>query len=174
MTKTDDDSVRTDAVKLQSPGIRLAIPPLIFVLCGGSALALEWFFFRSVGPLSALGIPVMALVILGFLVGWAGFAFMGWGFFKFKAVGTTTTLKDSASELVSNGAFRYSRNPMYVGFVALLLGGAIMFDSVPFIVATVIMFVYLDHYIIVREERYLSEEFGESYRAYCQSVRRWL
>ena len=174
MNKTDENSQITPQEKPRSPGIRIAIPPLIFVLSGGCALALEWFYFLDIAPLSALGIAVIPQVICGFLIGWAGFSFMGWGFFRFKSVGTTTTLVDPVSHLVSDGAFRFSRNPMYVGFVSLLLGGAIMFDSVPFLVATIVMFFHLDRYVIPREESYLRAEFGKTYADYCARVRRWL
>ena len=163
-----------DLKKPTSPGIRIAIPPLIFILCGGGALALEWFYFYSVGPLSALGIPILTLVICGFLIGWAGFVFMGWGFFKFKLVGTTTNLIDPASQLVSSGAFRFSRNPMYVGFVVMLFAGIILFDSIPFLIATLVMFFYLDRFVIPREEAYLRAEFGKAFTDYCARTRRWL
>nr|WP_319391301.1 isoprenylcysteine carboxylmethyltransferase family protein [uncultured Cohaesibacter sp.] len=157
-----------------SPGIRFAIPPLIFVLCGGSALALEWFFFFDVGPLSAAGVPLTMLVIAGFLVGAAGFAFMGWGFVHFHLVGTSLNTAVAASRLVDGGAFRFSRNPMYVGFVVMLLGGTILFDSLPFLLAALIMFVYLDRFVIPREEAYLGAAFGAEYADYCARVRRWL
>jgi protein-S-isoprenylcysteine O-methyltransferase Ste14 len=157
-----------------SPGIRFAIPPLIFVLCGGGALALEWAFFFDVGPLSAVGVPVVVLVIAGFLVGAAGFAFMGWGFVHFRLVGTSLNTAVAASRLVDGGAFRFSRNPMYVGFVVMLLGGTILFDSLPFLLAFLIMFVYLDRFVIPREEAYLVAAFGADYTDYCARVRRWL
>ncbi|WP_319497131.1 isoprenylcysteine carboxylmethyltransferase family protein [uncultured Cohaesibacter sp.] len=157
-----------------SPGIRFAIPPLIFGLCAGSALALEWAFFFDVGPLSAVGVPVVALIIAGFLVGAAGFAFMGWGFVHFRLVGTSLNTAVAASSLVDGGAFRFSRNPMYVGFVVMLLGGTILFDSLPFLLAALIMFLYLDRFVIPREEAYLRAAFGADYADYCARVRRWL
>ena len=160
--------------KPTSPGIRIAIPPLIFVLCGVGALALEWVYFHSVGPLSALGIPIFALVVCGFLIGAAGFAFMGWGFVHFHLIGTSANTAVAASTLVSDGAFRFSRNPMYVGFVVMLFAGIILFDSVPFLIATLVMFVYLDRFVIPREETYLKAEFGEIYTDYCAQTRRWL
>ena len=52
--------------KPTSPGIRIAIPPLIFVLCGGGALALEWVYFHSVGPLSAWAFPFLLLLFAAF------------------------------------------------------------------------------------------------------------
>ena len=95
-----------------------------FALCGAISLALEWIYFYKIGPLSALGISIQALVFAGFLIGWAGFAFMGWGFFHFKSLGTTTNLIDPASQLVSTGALRFSRNPMLCGLCIPLVGGS--------------------------------------------------
>ena len=46
--------------------------------------------------------------------------------------------------------------------------------GVPFLIATLVMFVYLDRFVIPREETYLKAEFGEIYTDYCAQTRRWL
>ncbi|WP_319533319.1 isoprenylcysteine carboxylmethyltransferase family protein [uncultured Cohaesibacter sp.] len=157
---------------LQSPGISRAIPPLVFALCLAGGAVLEWLWFRGVAPLGFLPEPLR--IFIGVVIGFGGFSFMGWGFFHFKLVGTTTTLIRPVSQLVMDGAYRFSRNPMYVGFVSLLLGFGIVIDSLPLLVSALVMFLYLDRFVIQREEAYLSDAFDESYTSYCNKVRRWL
>lgn len=157
---------------LRSPGIQFAVPPIIFLLCVIIAGSLQWFLFRDVNLLPFL--PFLWHVSLGLLVGLAGFAFMMSAWFHFLFIGTTVKTSRPVSMLVESGSFRYCRNPMYVGFVTLLFAGAVVFGSLPFLIAAGAMFLYLNHYVIPREERYMSDAFGENYLRYCSKVRRWL
>jgi protein-S-isoprenylcysteine O-methyltransferase Ste14 len=63
---------------------------------------------------------------------------------------------------------------MYVGFVAILLGLGWACGSLAMLLSAVPMFLYLDWYVIPREEKYLLRRFGEDYQTYCRRVRRWL
>ena len=162
----------SDKTPLTSPGIRIGIPPLIFALCIVTALLLEVFLFDEIALLAI--VPPLLRLLIGFVVAFAGFAFMGWGFLHFASVGTSANTAMPASQLVRQGAFAISRNPMYVGFVAILLGLGIAINSLPLIFSAPVMFVYLDRYVIRREEGYLQQSFGSDYAAYCSRVRRWL
>ncbi|WP_373237019.1 methyltransferase family protein [Cohaesibacter celericrescens] len=157
---------------MNSPGIRFAVPPLVFTLCFVTAGALQWFLFSDIKLLPFL--PFMLHSAFGLMIGLAGFAFMMAAWFHFLLIGTTVTTSTPVNILVENGAFHYSRNPMYVGFVSLLVAGAVGFNSLPFLIAAAFMFVYLSQYIIPREERYMNAAFPESYPSYCRKVRRWL
>ena len=93
---------------------------------------------------------------------------------QFKRAGTTVKPFESSSELITDGVFRFSRHPMYVGMVLVLLGIGIGLGSAgPFVVVPV--FVWL---ITVRfvgpEERAMTVQFGGAYEAYKREVRRWL
>lgn len=79
-----------------------------------------------------------------------------------------------ASRLVTDGVFRISRNPMYLGLVLLLIGWAVWLGSaspwlVPPLFVTVITVVQ-----IIPEERALGQRFGDQYRTYQQRVARWV
>ena len=63
---------------------------------------------------------------------------------------------------------------MYVGFILALLGIGIAKGSIPMVLSAVPMFLYLNWYVIRREEKYLVRAFGEEYEAYRRRVRRWL
>lgn len=165
----------TNQELMNSPGIRFAIPPFIFLILAVLAGAVHWLLFDGLAPLAILTSLTKLLQLgLGVTLGLAGFIFMMTAWFHFVFVGTTVTVNDPVSRLVENGAFRYSRNPMYVGFVAILLAIAIALASLPYLIAALVMFFYLDRYIIPREERYMKSVFTEDYQAYCNKVRRWL
>ncbi len=92
----------------------------------------------------------------------------------FKAADTGIVPFDEATALVTSGLYRYTRNPMYLGMVFLLLGTAILFGTagsalpIPF-------FVWIIHNnFIVGEERFMEEAFGEQYLEFKSRVRRWL
>ncbi len=98
------------------------------------------------------------------------------GIFEFRRVRTTVNpMKPaSASSLVTHGIYRWTRNPMYVGDVLLLLAVVVFFSN-PLGLAGVVLFVlWMDLLQIPAEERALRERFGEAYEAYCARVRRWL
>ena len=94
-------------------------------------------------------------------------------FIKFKT--TINPLKpEQASSLVMTGIFKFSRNPMYLGMLLLILSlwiktGAILgFIFVPGFIA------YMNYFQILPEERAMKALFSEKYDNYCQQVRRWL
>jgi protein-S-isoprenylcysteine O-methyltransferase Ste14 len=79
-----------------------------------------------------------------------------------------------ASCLVTDGVFRVSRNPMYLGLVLLLIGWALWLGTVsPWLVPPLFVIVISVAHI-VPEEQALEELFGEAYLAYRHSVRRWI
>ncbi|MFL6601293.1 MAG: methyltransferase family protein [Steroidobacteraceae bacterium] len=79
-----------------------------------------------------------------------------------------------ASSLVTNGVFRISRNPMYLGLVLLLVGWALWLGTVsPWLVLPLFVIVISVAHI-VPEEQALEERFGETYLAYRHNVRRWI
>jgi protein-S-isoprenylcysteine O-methyltransferase Ste14 len=79
-----------------------------------------------------------------------------------------------ATELVTSGAYRLSRNPMYVGDVLILAGFAIWLGSIASLPLLALFIVYIDRLQIASEEAALTELFGDRYVAYRRQVRRWL
>jgi protein-S-isoprenylcysteine O-methyltransferase Ste14 len=81
---------------------------------------------------------------------------------------------DPPKNLVVRGLYRYVRNPMYVGVVAILLGESLWFGS-PWLLGYAFAFFLLVQLFVIRyEEPTLRRQFGESYEAYRQRVHRWL
>ncbi|GAK56824.1 hypothetical protein U27_03788 [Candidatus Vecturithrix granuli] len=92
----------------------------------------------------------------------------------FKKVGTTVKPFQEPTTLITDGVFRLTRHPMYVGFVLILLGIAIFVGSMtPYLVVVAFPFL-LEKIFIQVEERMLEETFGETWLTYKQKVRRWI
>lgn len=79
-----------------------------------------------------------------------------------------------ATQLVTGGVFRLSRNPIYLSLVWLLLAYAIRLDSAAVWLGPVLFVLYVSRFQILPEERALQAKFGEAYAAYRKRTRRWL
>ena len=81
---------------------------------------------------------------------------------------------EESSVLITNGAFRISRNPMYLGFVLILIGIAFLVGSLTPYVVVLGFAILMDRMYIVVEERKLAAKFGAEWEEYKQRTRRWL
>lgn len=146
------------------------LPPVILLLL--AALGVWWLAMQS-PQLSVpmwIRLPVAAFLLL------LGVAFCLAGLRAFQRVGTTVNPVDpaAASMLVRSGVYRLSRNPMYLGFVFLLLAEVLWLQA-PLGLAIVAAFVvWMTRFQIVPEERALRQQFGDEFKVYRAQVRRWL
>jgi len=151
-----------------SPGVNL-MPPKVFYAClllgGLIELIIPTDFPLLAEPLR---------LFLGCGLGAAGFVFMLAAHETFKRIGTNVPTNLPATTFVVRGAFRFSRNPMYVGGSAFFWGIAIIVDSLWMVAAYLPLGVYLSMYVIPREEAYMQRAYGDAYRQYRRNVRRWL
>jgi protein-S-isoprenylcysteine O-methyltransferase Ste14 len=76
--------------------------------------------------------------------------------------------------LVTDGPYRFTRNPMYVGMALLYVGIAVAAGILWALAFLPLVLVAVDRFVIAREERYLTARFGEDYERYRADVRRWL
>lgn len=147
------------------PGVA-APPPIIYALGFAAGLLIEAWFPHPVLPQPWAHRLAMLLFALG-LLGIAGVA-------AFHRAGTSPNPYKATSQLVTTGIYRFTRNPMYVGFTFWYLAAACWKNSLwPFLFLPIVLLVML-YGVILREERYLERRFGDDYRAYQQRVRRWL
>ena len=77
-------------------------------------------------------------------------------------------------EIIVSGTYRYTRNPMYLGMLVFCLGFAIILSEAWVLILTPVCGWLIYQTAIRHEEAYLEEKFGESYRAYKTTVRRWI
>jgi protein-S-isoprenylcysteine O-methyltransferase Ste14 len=98
------------------------------------------------------------------------------GMVSFRRAKTTMNpIKPSAaSSLVTNGVYRFTRNPMYLGLSITLMGWAVFLSNLLALVAVPLFVLYISRFQINPEERVLSSLFGAEYAAYKEKVRRWL
>ncbi|HEX5054218.1 MAG TPA: isoprenylcysteine carboxylmethyltransferase family protein [Planctomycetota bacterium] len=143
------------------------IPPLWLVLALLTMVALNCFC-----PIAVfIGKPEK---YVGFVGIGASIVLMVTSARRFQRVGTGIRPFTSAKALVELGAYRFTRNPMYVGLMGSTLGTAVCLGSVSTLLVPPVLFFVLDRRFVRREEAFLREHFGTAYEDYCGRVRRWL
>ena len=142
------------------------LPPILVL---GLLILMAVLRALAPGPLIRPPWPWLGLVPL--LLG-LGLLISGSG--RFRKIGTNLKTFDEPGVLVTDGPFRFSRNPMYLGFLLLLLGvAAIMGAGTPFVGPLAFVLAAALWYIPF-EERMMRAKFGEAYEAYSRKVRRWI
>ena len=145
----------------------IAIPPLIYLAFLAVGLLLDYLFPVPVLPNSIQYAVGFGIIIATGLV-------MPFVLLEFRKAETQFDLRKPTTAIISTGPYRFSRNPSYVSLTMLYLGIAITADSV-WVLAGLIPTVVVMHYgVILREEQYLENKFGEEYLRYKNTVRRWL
>lgn len=79
-----------------------------------------------------------------------------------------------AKDLVTSGMFAHCRNPLYIGNILVLLGLGFIANSLLFLLAVVPLFLFAYQAIVLSEENYLLQKFGDQYREYMRDVNRWI
>ena len=142
-------------------------PPLLYLL--GLAVG---FILHLLAPRSVVPRPLAYVLAIVFLV--AGIWLGSWARLHLKRRGTAVDPRRPTTALVTDGPYRYSRNPLYLRVTLLYLGFAFLVNDVWFLAVLPVVLIVLYFGIISREERYLEAKFGDDYRAYKANVRRWL
>lgn len=93
---------------------------------------------------------------------------------QFQEAGTPMRPSKNRGTLHTEGAFRISRNPMYLGIFVGLVGISVLLGSAVTFIFPLIFFVVMNNGFIPYEERLMEKHFGDEYREYLRTVRRWL
>ena len=93
---------------------------------------------------------------------------------SFKIYGTSVKPLEESTFLVTGGVFRLSRHPMYLGFVLILLGAAVLSGSIAPFLVVIVFLVFMDTVFIRFEETKLAQKFGDAWLDYRSAVRRWI
>jgi protein-S-isoprenylcysteine O-methyltransferase Ste14 len=149
--------------------LELKVPPVALVLLVG---ALMWF-------VSAYSVFTVALpwrstfALICFTV---GFAIALAGVLAFRRAKTTVhpVKIEGTTTMVTSGVYRFTRNPMYLGFFFVLAGWAIYLSNLLAFACLPLFVGYINRFQIVPEERALGTNFSHAFKAYASSVRRWL
>lgn len=111
---------------------------------------------------------------IGVVVGIAGFGLMMWCWWLFQKFNTAVNTVEKTQYLVTSGVYSLSRNPMYLGMIAMLFAIAIFVGSIPFYLAAVAYFLVINNVFCPYEENKLAGTFGDRYISYKNRVRRWI
>ena len=112
---------------------------------------------------------------IGIVIGLLGLVLMFDCIYRFASEGKgTLSPADPTQKLVLRGMYRYSRNPMYLGVMGILLGEAIFWNHGWLWAYSAFIGLAFHTFIVFREERRLLHDFGDEYLRYCKKVRRWL
>jgi protein-S-isoprenylcysteine O-methyltransferase Ste14 len=144
----------------------IAPPPVIFLAFLGLGFVLE-------GLLPGAELPTWAQWV-GAVVIVAGVALVISFEVAFKRVGTNANPYRPSTALATDGPYRFSRNPAYVGMAIVYVGIALAAQAPWTLVMLVPALVVIQVGVIAREERYLERLFGEEYLSYKRTTRRWL
>jgi protein-S-isoprenylcysteine O-methyltransferase Ste14 len=150
----------------KGPAVHLP-PPLLALASAAAGIGLQ----RIVPLPSALG---DSLRIGGVILAAAALLLAAAGLSQFSRAGTTVRPDRAPTALLERGPYRFSRNPLYLSLAALQMGLGLAFENLWVALLSFVTAALLARFVIVREERYLTEKFGEPYRQYCRRVRRWL
>ncbi|SDW56281.1 methyltransferase family protein [Nitrosomonas communis] len=150
--------------------LELKIPPIIIMALIG---VIMWFVATLV-PQLVLVIP--GQVILAAIAGFTSIALILAGAIAFRLAGTTVNpmQPSNTSSIVTRGIYKISRNPMYAGFLLLLLSWALLLSNIVSFAGLPVFVWYMNRFQIIPEEQALIAKFGSEYIAYAKNVRRWL
>ena len=150
------------------PGV-IAPPPFIYAAFLLAGWAIDKWLGTPILPVDAMVRKGLALALI---IGGLGVEF--WAAGLFSKAGTNVVPYKPATALVTDGPFRFSRNPMYLGFLLTYLGLALGLNSPVALLLALPCMVVMTWGVVLREERYLEGKFGQPYRDYKARVRRWL
>ena len=93
---------------------------------------------------------------------------------RFRRAGTPFNPRKAASVLITDGPYRFSRNPSYVSLTLVYLGIGLLLNNGWILILVAPVFLVMDLWVVRKEERHLETRFGEDYLRYKAAVRRWL
>ncbi|MFC0446302.1 methyltransferase family protein [Pseudidiomarina halophila] len=146
--------------------LELKIPPIIVVLLVAlgmytTAQVIDW-------PLAAYPQTASAIALLGLVLAVLGV-------WQFRKARTTVDPRkpEQSSAIVTGGIYRWTRNPMYLGFLLILIALALRMANLAVVPWLIVYVLYMNRFQIEPEERMLRAKFGKAYEAYLKRVRRW-
>ncbi len=142
-------------------------PPRIAMLLILLAAAIHVFV-----PL--LPIHLFSSMLVAITIGLGGFAVMIWAWWQFQQHKVAICPTDETDYLITDGVYRLTRNPMYLGMILMLFAVAVFIGTLPFYVAAIAYFTVINWAFCPYEEDKLVRAFGQDYESYRSRVRRWI
>lgn len=152
-------------------------PPLIYFAFLGLGWALDRYGVQiGLPPSDEMGFGLTTEVRRGLALTLilGGLLLDGMAAGLFRRLGTAVEPWKPSTALATEGPYRFSRNPIYVGFAITYAGLAIAMDAPVALAMLIPCLLVVDRFVIQKEEIYLAATFGAEYTAYRDRVRRWL
>lgn len=152
--------------EVDNPGV-IAFPPALFAGTLAIGLLLHFVF-----PITFL--PRLVAITSGMIV-FAGAALIASSAFSaMRRAQTAVNPSQPTTAIVSEGAFSFSRNPIYLSLTLLYIGIALLLNALWALLLLLPLLAVVQNGVIKREEDYLERKFGDDYIRYKTSVRRWV
>jgi protein-S-isoprenylcysteine O-methyltransferase Ste14 len=149
----------------------IMLPPSLLLIALLLAIGLEFTgILHFLPPVSGTGWALYAGIILLAVALVLGISAAR----TFRAVGTNLSPHQPSLKLATTGPYRFTRNPMYLGFVLILAGLSLVFSLDWGLILVPVLALVLHYGVIIREEAYLTDKFGEAYRGFLTRTRRWI
>ena len=145
----------------------MVAPPLVFLGYLIGALIVNWIV-----PLT--GPWIFALRVVGAVMVIVGFLLTGSAVSQMRKAHTSPDPHQAVTALVTNGPYRFTRNPIYLGFFLIYLGFTLLAGTLWGLIASPFLLLTITNAVIHAEEIYLDGKFGEEYKGYRSRVRRWI
>jgi protein-S-isoprenylcysteine O-methyltransferase Ste14 len=142
-------------------------PPLVAVIFIVLAYLLGYFIPLPVAMPPVVQYFGLVLVLFGILLGIGSSM-------EFRRAHTTLDPHGSTKHLVTSGIYRFTRNPIYLGFLLMVIGFPLNSGMIWGLVLAPLYMLAMSHLVIEREEAYLESKFKDQYTSYTSRVRRWL
>jgi len=143
------------------------LPPTYFFIC----LIISALLHYTIPIKQVIDYPINLLAFLFFLLG--GLLNI-WADQLLKKQNTTVKPNEKPSALIQTGAYKISRNPMYLGMAFLLIGAGFILGSISSFIGTILFIVSMEIRFIPLEEMFMQEQFGAGFENYKKKVRRWI
>ncbi len=150
------------------------VKSLVFLLLapGVVAVVIPYFIINSDVKIYQLNLPTLKLLSIPLTVYGAFLLLLSFWYFSYHGKGTPAPI-DPPKALVIKGPYKYTRNPMYVGVVSILLGIFFYYQTMSLLIYAFFCAVAFHLRIILNEEIVMEKKFGPTYLEYKQNVRRW-
>jgi protein-S-isoprenylcysteine O-methyltransferase Ste14 len=142
-------------------------PPILTLLVIVAAFLLARFAPLPFAVSRAVEYIGFALVVIGFLFGLGAVI-------AFRRARTTLDPYHPVSSIVTSGVYSFSRNPIYLGFLLMVIGIPLNGGTYWGVILAPIFILLCNKLVIEHEEAYLEKKFEETYTSYKSRVRRWL
>jgi len=141
-------------------------PPVVFLYAILLGIALNWAWSLPFRPSTPGWLGPLILLCAAVLFGLAVRAF--------RAAGTPVRGSEPTTTIVRTGPYRFSRNPIYLSFILLVLGLSVWLNNLWLLIMLVPAVGFVAAVVIPQEERFLERKFHDQYLNYKAEVRRWL